>query len=323
MDRSRSCALRLGSSECGVEITVKTSVIIPARNEPFLQQTVDDVLSKASGDIEVIVVLDGYWPNPSLKDHGKLIVIHKPVSEGMRPSINAAASIAKGEYLFKLDAHCMVGEGFDEILKADCQDNWVVIPRRKRLDAENWCIQDVGKPDVDYEYLSFPDNPADFGGSGLNGRIWTERILERKDNPEYDIDDNLSFQGSAWFMPKDYFYELELMDDKNYGTFWSEAQEIGFKAWLSGGRVKILKKTFFAHLHKGKKYGRGYNLDHAQLTIAATYVKRWMFERMWHKQIYDFDWMIEKFWPIPTWPENWRERIKEVTNGLAQSARSS
>ena len=73
----------------------------------------------------------------------------------MRNAINSAAAIAKGKYLLKTDAHCMFGEGFDEILKAECDDDWVVIPRRKRLDAENWAIQDVGKPDVDYEYLSF------------------------------------------------------------------------------------------------------------------------------------------------------------------------
>ena len=40
------------------------SVIIPSRNEVFLQQTIDDVLRNAVGEIEVIAVLDGYWPEP-------------------------------------------------------------------------------------------------------------------------------------------------------------------------------------------------------------------------------------------------------------------
>ena len=35
------------------------SVLIPARNEMFLQRTVDDVLKYKQADTEIIVVLDG------------------------------------------------------------------------------------------------------------------------------------------------------------------------------------------------------------------------------------------------------------------------
>jgi len=290
----------------------KVSVIIPSRNERFLAPTIADVLEKATGDIEIIAVLDGYWPDPQLPDYDNLILIHRGAPRGMRPAINAAAAIAKGDYLMKCDAHCMFGEGFDEILKADCEDDWIVIPRRKRLDAENWCIQDVGKPDVDYNYLSFPDNPSDFGGPGLNGRIWTAKALERTD-PKYDIDEELSFQGSCWFAPRDYFYYLELMDDENWGPFWNEAQELGFKSWLSGGKVMRNKKTFYAHIHKGRKYGRGYRMDSSWAKQGATYANRWLREdKMWHKQKYPLTWLIERFMPMPTWPTNWREQIAEV-----------
>ena len=54
----------------------KVSVVIPARNEQYLQKTVDDVFAKSRGDIEVIVVLENYWPIPSLKDHPKQTIIH-------------------------------------------------------------------------------------------------------------------------------------------------------------------------------------------------------------------------------------------------------
>ena len=104
----------------------KVSVLIPARNERFLVQTVADVLQKATGSIEIIVVLDGYWPEPQLPDWPDLVIIHRGRARGMRAAINAAAAIAKGDYLMKTDAHCMFGEGFDEILKADCEDDWIV-----------------------------------------------------------------------------------------------------------------------------------------------------------------------------------------------------
>ncbi len=35
-------------------------------------------------------------------------------AKGMRTAINQAVAIAKGKYIMKLDAHCMVDEGIDE-----------------------------------------------------------------------------------------------------------------------------------------------------------------------------------------------------------------
>lgn len=279
------------------------SIIIPARNEQFLQPTIKELLSNARGEVEVIAVLDGYWPTPPLKDDPRLRLIHIGESKGMRNAINSAVAIARGEYIMKLDAHCMVGEGYDIELAKSCKGNYVVVPRRKRLDAENWCIQDVGKPDIDYMYLSYPDEPSDFGGVGLNGKVWDE--LNKKDElRKQKITDLMSFQGSCWFMKRDYFYELELMDEENYGEFWNEAQEIGLKAWLSGGRVIRNKNTWYAHLHKGKKYGRGYFLAKDSLNKGSQYTARWMQWRgAWDKQTKPLSWLIKKFNP-PTWDDN-------------------
>ncbi len=275
------------------------SVIIPSRNEQFLSRTIQDLLEKAEGDIEIIAVLDGYWDNPS--NDKRVRLIHRGEVKGMRNAINSAVAIAQGEYIMKIDGHCMVDQGFDVKLVTDCEDDWIVIPRRKRLDAENWCIQDTGKPDVDYNFLSFPDNPADFGGAGLNGRIWTEKILERKD---ILIDEELSFQGSCWFMKKSYFEKLGLMDEKNWGPFWNEAQELGFRAWLTGGKVMRNKKTWYAHLHKGKKYGRGYNLDNQWAKMGAEQANRFFKgEKVWEDQKYPLSWLLERFMPMPEWTD--------------------
>lgn len=285
------------------------SIIIPSRNEQFLSNTIVELFKKAKGDIEIIAVLDGYWPSPPLDLHPNLILLHKGQSEGMREGINSGVAVASGEYIMKIDAHCMVDEGFDVKLQQDMEDNWVVIPRRKRLDAENWCIQDVGKPDIDAMFVCYPDDPNDFGGKGLNGKLWTRRTLDRADKL---IDEDLSFQGSCWFMKKDYFYELDLMDTKGYGIFWNEAQEIGLKCWLSGGKVIRNKKTWYAHLHKGKKYGRGYFLNRNTAKHGAVYTMKWFYGTMdWPKQKYPLSWLIERFMPVPTWDEN---KILELKN---------
>ncbi len=290
------------------------SIVIPSRNEKFLQRTIQDILEKALGEIEVIAVVDGYWPDPPLVNDPRLHVIHRGSPLGMRPGINAGAAIAKGEFLMKTDGHCMFDEGFDVKLAADCEEDWVVTPRRKRLDADNWCITESHKPDIDYMYLSFPDNPADWGGKGLNGKVWEEknRDLALK---EVLIDDLMSAQGSSWFMHRDYFHKLELMDTASYGSFANEAQEIMLKCWLSGGRCIVNKKTWYAHLHKGKSHGRGYFMDERLLTRGATQTNKWWKNEAWDKQTIPFEWLVEKFWPVPGWPEDWRERLISIKEG--------
>lgn len=291
----------------------KLSIVIPSRNEQFLYKTIHDLLQKAEGEIEILPVLDGYYPPAEeIIIDPRVIYIHKGEAEGMRPGINDAVSVSTGKYIMKIDAHCMVDKGFDVKLKAVSQPNWVLIPRRKRLDPINWCIQDVGKVDIDYEFLSFPDNPSDFGGPGLNGRVWDQRIKERLNDPKYDIDDNMSFQGSCWFMEKDYFYQLELMDWKNYGTFWNEAQEIGLKSWLSGGAVKTVKTTWYAHLHKGKTFGRGYRISSRTIEQGAKFGNEWINNKAWAKQTLPFSWLIDHFQPVPGWEGDWRKKFTDI-----------
>lgn len=293
------------------------SIIIPARNEQFLQPTINELLQKAQGEIEIIAVLDGYWPTPALVDDPRLVVLHRGQSRGMRDCINAGVAIAKGDVIMKIDAHCMVGEGYDVILTADLEKDWVAVPTRKRLDAENWKIQETEKPDIDYMYVSFPDDPHDFGGAGLNGKVWEEKNRDIK-LKEVLIDDLMSSQGSCWVMHKEYFYFLELMDEGNYGQFWNEFQEIGFKCWLSGGRCIVNKKTWYAHLHKGKKYGRGYSLSNKELIKGATFTKKWLhMKEAWHKQTLPLSWLIEHFSPVPTWPED--KTLWNISNDEATS----
>lgn len=287
------------------------SVIIPSRNEQFLHKTIKDLLEKAVEPIEVIAVLDGYWPphNEIIQDD-RVHYLHFSESIGMRGCINAGVNLAQGKYILKTDGHCMYAKGFDEILKADHQDDWVQIPRRHPLDPENWVIQERtdDKYPIDYMFLTYPNDDTEWGGREFSGREWRERndneVLKAK-----LIDDAMSFQGSAWFMTKEYFNWLELMDEESYGSFWKEAQEIGFKCWLSGGRVVRNKKTWYAHLYKGKKYGRGYRLNKSGNDTHRLNIEKWLNQKAWHKQKYPMSYLIRKFPDCPMWTE---ERIKEA-----------
>ena len=274
------------------------TAIIPSRNEQFLYKTTLDLLEKAVEPIEIICLLDGYWPDPNeIIDDVRVKYIHRGTARGMRSSINSGAAIAQGDYLWKTDGHCMVSEGWDRECANTCQDNWIIIPRRKRLDAENWTFTDEKKPDIDYMYLAAPK-----GAESLKGVLWDEKNKDAA-LKEVELDDLMSAQGSAWFMPRPYFQHLELMDESQYGTFWNEFQEIGLKCWLSGGEVKVDKRCWYAHLHKGAKYGRGYALREK----GTGWTNKWVTEPVgvaWHKADRPLSWLIEKFWPVPTWSED-------------------
>ncbi len=292
------------------------SVVIPSRSAQWLKQTVNDLLNKAEGEIEVIVVYDGRWPeSDEMPPEDKRVVQlhHGEIfnNPGMRASINAGMALAQGDYVMKIDEQCMVDQGFDLKLAADCEDNWIVIPRRERLDADNWALVRDGRPSVDYMQVDYPYQRPYDKTCGLHGAEW-----KRPDRADILIDDTPTMQGSCYFMKKSYWNELiNPLDDVNYGNFTQEAQEISFKVWLSGGSVKVNKKTWYAHWHKGH-HGKGYGFSNEQYKrhLEGTErgrvyaIKYWM-----NTQDYphDFRWYInEKFPGSPGW-ENWEERIKQ------------
>lgn len=288
-------------------MAVDLTAVIPNRNSPFTTKTIKDILEKTETSVEVIVNVDENWPEPLLDDK-RVTYIHPGSPRGMRWGINMAAALAKGKYLMKTDDHCMFAPGFDKVLiENHLEDNWVQIPRRYSLDADNWKINET-RPYRDYMYLSYPDKA---NRSGMRGVEWWQRQRERSD-PKYDIDDTPSMQGSCWFMSKNHFDNfLHGLSEEGYGTFAQESQEIGNKTWLGGGALKVNKKTWYAHLHKGKQHGRMYQVSrqwNQEMANGTTWSARYWMNNKWEDRIHDIAWLIdEKFPRMPTWPENWKE----------------
>lgn len=193
------------------------SVIIPSRNERFIDNTIRDVIEKASDEIEVLFLLDDG-------------------SVGMREAIRVMVEHATGKYIMKLDAHCMMADRWDVALVEHHQDKWVQIPTRYRLNAHTWEVDHTKAP-VNLMYLT-----KDHKG-----------IVNRtQDLPEM-IHDTETFQGSCYFMERDYFLKLGFFDE-GFGSFWHEAQEIGIRVKADGGRIVRNKHTWYAHARLGRKY---------------------------------------------------------------------
>lgn len=306
------------------------SSIIPSRSPQWLKQTVQDLLDKAEGEVEVIVVYDGRWPEPNEmppEDPRVVQIFHGEIAnnKGMRDSINAGVLASKGDYLMVIDEQCGVDQGYDVKLAADCEDDWVVIPRRWRLDAENWGLtkdtEGDKRPPVDYMYVEYPYVKPYDKTQGLHGAIW-----DRPGREDILIDDTPTMQGSCYFMSRKHWDKvIKRLDSTYYGPFTMEAQEVSMKTWFTGGRVVVNKKTWYAHWHKGKK-GKGYAFTNAQYRQHQEGMEKgrlyaidyWLNTNNFPG--YDWDWFVtEKFPDMPGWSPDWKQRI-EADKGKDYSA---
>jgi glycosyltransferase involved in cell wall biosynthesis len=282
---------------------MRLSVIMPARKELFMQKTIDAFLgsSELGYGVEILAVLDGPWMDEPTGDR-RVKVIRLPEPLGMRGAINAGLAEASGDFVMKLDAHCAFDRGFDRKMVEVCAENWLVIPRRFSLDDISWTMS-KRKPARDYHYLAFPMEKY---GYSMTPQVWPKKF-----GPE--IDDTMSFQGSCWLANREYFMShVGLLDDrkKTYGSFAAEQLEVGLKYWLGGGEVKVNKRTWYAHLWKmPRHYATG------EFAKKSNFHRNWRWAaRHWMKNgepnmIHPFSWLVEKFSPVPTWPED-REQWK-------------
>src|SRR5690348_1004945 len=118
MLRARSC-LRIEMSQ-----TPKVSVIIPCFNHgEFLPEAVASVRATKCEDVEIIVVDDGSTDERTPREIDALetagIRVIRQENKGLAAARNAAIAVARGEYIFPLDA--------DDRIRPQCIDREVAI----------------------------------------------------------------------------------------------------------------------------------------------------------------------------------------------------
>lgn len=215
------------------------SIIIPSYKDPLLHKTIDSLLENAEGEIEIIPVLDGYWPVTPIKSDSRIRVLHLGKNQGMRRAINAGVVVARGEYIMRMDEHQMVGKGYDVILTRDCQPNWIMTPRRYFLDAVKWEIMDI--PPVNFMKLKIVGQGAGRKFSGV----------EAKGDDSQPIQESQAMQGSCWLMPHKWWDDvIGELQTEGYGPHYQDSHEMVFKTWKAGGKLMVDKNTWHAHKHR-------------------------------------------------------------------------
>lgn len=281
----------------------KVSIIITGRNEVYLPRMVQDLLEKLTGDYEILIAQDGA-PYHEIPSHPKVKVFNREY-QGLKPQINFLAAAAVGTYLFKLDAHCMVSHGIDEEMQRMCGPYDIVTPRFYVLNAEEWKWQD----DRFYDYFFLGCPLTDPGGYRFKaGGHDRRRTIQLLNGP--DIDETMQIHGSAWFIRREHFlFGLGGMQSEGYGNMFMEPPELCLKTWLGpwGGRVLTNKNAWYAHMHKGGQRPRGYDISMREVRRSYLWTADYWMQNQWAERIHDIEWLVDKFWPVPTWPDNWRE----------------
>ena len=279
------------------------SILIAARNERHLPRMVAHLHEALTGDYEIVVVQDGA-PYQLLPDHPRLRV-HNREYTGLKPSINFAAAQARGKYLLKLDAHCAVSEGIDEVLCANCEPNWMIVPRFYTLNAETWEPRD--NRNCDYWLLDCPlTDPKGYRFKA--GGYWWERTTERAHVKP--MDETLTHHGSAWFVERDFFLnKLHGMTVEGYGLSYMEPADLGLRTWLGPweGKVIVNKSCWYSHWHQ-QADTRGYSISMQEIRRAYNWTANYWMRNAWPEAVHPLAWLIEHFWPIPGWLDDWQAR---------------
>ena len=310
------------------------SVLIPARNEEWLGNTIEDVLHNARAKTEIIVVLDGQWPVYPIPDHDRVTMIYHSESIGQRAATNEAAKLSRAKFIMKLDAHCSVGKGFDVKLMADCKPDWTVIPKMYNLHVFDWQCEKCGART--YQGVEPKRCKARCGGkkfkkvlvwkrrknrvttswrfdNNLKFEYWRAYSKRPEARAQGDIVDTMSSIGACFFMHRQRFFDLGGLDER-HGSWGQVGTEVACKTWLSGGRQVVNKRAWFGHLFRtGKGFSFPYPLRGSAVNKARKHSKHLWLGNNWPGAKHDLAWLIDKFSPVPDWEKSSFNKNQDLT----------
>lgn len=202
------------------------SIIIPSKNEPYLDKTVEYIHKNAHGVVEVLV-----------GDDGKEGI-------GQRAMMNKLARQAKYPWIMKIDAHCSMGIGFDTIMLEDMRDNWIMAPLLMPLEAETWTINHHKK---------------------MSGYVFdSQLVMHHAPNTDQMLQETMCLQGSCFLMSTENYWKWNICDE-SLGSWGGQAAELGIKAYLNGGTCYTTKKTYYGHLFRVNEEDFPYKRQQAEI----------------------------------------------------------
>lgn len=142
-------------------------------------------------------------------------------------------------------------------------------------------------------------------------REYSKRPEIRKQTEETKLTETMSLQGSCFMMTRDKYWELNICDEE-FGSWGNQGIEVAVKTWLSGGKVIVNQKTWYAHMFRtqGGDFSFPYPQSGRGVQVTKSKVKDQLWNK-WDKAIHPLSWLIERFMPVPGWTEDKLKELKE------------
>lgn len=314
----------------------KLSIVIPSRNEQFLGRTVQDILEHIEEDTEIIVGLDGVQDDSIILSHPRVNVIYVSESIGQRAMTNLCVKASTATYVMKCDAHVSFSQGFDRIMIEAMEeegDSVTMVPTMRNLWAFDWKCNACGwkmyqgptplvcpdcgcKDKIRKKMMWVGKERPQSNSYCFDSEPHFQYFNEYTHRPEYKADEKtgvtetMSLQGSCFMLTREKYWSLNICDEV-LGSWGSQGIEVACKTWLSGGRVLVNHRCWYAHLFRtqGGDFGFPYEQPGKAVQNAKQTVKELFFDNKWEGQVLPLSWLIEKFWPVKGWDEEARQKI--------------
>jgi len=247
-----------------------TSVIIPSHNEQsYLNRTVANIFDTTNGNIEVIVVLNGY--DQPVDPRAKIVRLDENMGE--RVAMNRATDVATGEFLFRIDAHCDFSPiGWDKMLMEVTGEKDITVAVLTATDKE-W----KRLPGHWYGFCRLIQTADSDGTIGLEAK-WQK---PNRDHTAYSIvEPNMGLTGCGWMIQRDFYDEVGRADE-SLPKMGAIGEEFAIKAWAAGGRVQTRTDVLVGHI-----FGTG-GYDTSGVKIAQ--------QALWERYSWCYDDVAAKF----------------------------
>lgn len=319
------------------------SIVIPALNEEFLTQTIDNILKNKRGKTEVIAVLDGKWGLEPIPAHPDVRIIKLGKNRGQRGATNVGVKLSKAKYVAKTDAHCAFSEGFDvKLMEAVAgHDDWTIVPAMKNLHAFSWVCSNCHTeyyqgekpakcPDELCQFIETTfskkiymvprgemGSPKSRGPISTAYRFTPDKLqfkyfgtLKAYQDKQGEVAETMSLQGSFFMLTREKYWELNICDE-SWGGWGQQGTEVALKTWLSGGRVLCHRGCWYAHMFRTNdqvafpwNQGLEESQGHQQHRARNACIDLFK-NNKWDKQVRGLSWVIERFWePLQQEPSN-------------------
>ena len=252
----------------------KVSVMIASYKEQYLDRTIASLVAMAEGPIEILVMED-------------------EKQEGTRVLFNRMAKLATGKYLYSVDAHCRLTQGWDVKMKAACGDTDLVISMIDALDEKSWNC-------MGHNYgLVYLDKD-------LQDKWWSKKS-------DSVIAETMGLTGCSVMITKKRYWELGGFDE-SFTRWGSMGPELALKIWLSGGRCLLHTEVTCGHLFR-KPGEETHNVPVSEIEKTIQQIKDITYRGQWPQQRHSIGWLVGRFKEVPTWDRTMQypERVEWVS----------